>query len=116
MDNVIPPSAAAAPDALASLLQGAIQSPFPTDNGCDDDFVDERSDGEGNEVVQQLGGQRDQTGITLTCLIWGLRGLLRSLSLKILQKFQQLGGGGSEGGVADVAVVAAAAAAGALLL
>eukprot|EP00961_Rhodomonas_salina_P039327 528591-Rhodomonas_salina.1 len=53
MDNAIPPSAAALPDALASLLQDTM--PFPTDNGCDDDFVDEKR--EGNEVVQLLGGE-----------------------------------------------------------
>eukprot|EP00961_Rhodomonas_salina_P105701 1422857-Rhodomonas_salina.1 len=56
MDNVIPPSAAVVQDALASLLHGAIELPLPTDNGSGDDFADERSDGEGNEVVQALGG------------------------------------------------------------
>eukprot|EP00961_Rhodomonas_salina_P153794 2071565-Rhodomonas_salina.1 len=56
MDNAIPPSAAAAPDTLATLLHGAIELPRPTDNGSGYDFADERSDGEGNEVVQVMGG------------------------------------------------------------
>eukprot|EP00961_Rhodomonas_salina_P248380 3357098-Rhodomonas_salina.1 len=56
MDNAIPPSAAAAPDVLATLLHGAIELPLPTDNGGSDDFADEMSDGEGNKVVQMMGG------------------------------------------------------------
>eukprot|EP00961_Rhodomonas_salina_P272601 3683512-Rhodomonas_salina.1 len=47
-EHAIPPSAAAAPDALTTLLHGATELPLPTDNGCGDDFADERSDGEGN--------------------------------------------------------------------
>eukprot|EP00961_Rhodomonas_salina_P252358 3411061-Rhodomonas_salina.1 len=116
MDNAIPPSAAAAPDELTSLLQGAIELPlpFPTDNGGGDDFVNERSDGEGNEVVQLLGGAEEPDRDYPDLLDPGVAGLAEVPVPEILQKFQQLGGG--EGGVADLAAVTAAAAAGALLL
>eukprot|EP00961_Rhodomonas_salina_P106205 1430348-Rhodomonas_salina.1 len=114
MDNAIPPSAAAAPDALASLLQRAIDSPFPMDNGGDDDLVDGRSDGEGNEVVQLLGGVDGPDRDYPDLLDLGVAGLAEVPVPENPPEIQQLGGG--EGGVRDVAAVAAVAAAGALLL